>query len=121
MFGYRNPVSAVGRVFQDDHVPRRQVTAVVATVKITTERWRRGIVSVTLRAAGQQEWCNLFVEQYFVVKLLIILDKGPHLGHRMFELEHESIALVMAVAISDSNSTVQYRRRELILFGVLAV
>lgn len=39
----------------------------------------------------------------------------------MFELEHESMALVMAVAISDSNRTVQYRRRELILFGVLAV
>lgn len=106
MFGYRRPVSAVGLVFQDDHVLRRQVAAVVTTVKVTTERWRRGIVSITLRATGQQKRCNLFVEQYFVVELLVILEYGPHLGHRVFELEHESMVLAMAVAISDSNRTV---------------
>jgi len=88
MFGYRRPVSAVGLVSQDDHVPWRQVTAVVAPVKVTTERWRRGIVSVALRTAGQQERCDPFVEQYFIVELLIVLDEVPHLGQRVFELKH---------------------------------
>jgi len=86
-----------------------------------TEHWSRVLTAVLLRAAIQQEWYDLFVEQDFVVELLVIFEKLFHLGHSVLELEHESMALLVTVAIAYRNRPVQYGRRELILPVVLAV
>jgi len=116
--GDRCPVSADGFVFQDNHVPVRLFAAIVAPVKITAERRRRVVTADPLRAAGQQERSDPFVEQSLVVELIVVIVKLPKLGCRVLELEHETMAAASAVAVVDGGRAVQHARRELILFGV---
>lgn len=115
---HRHLISVHGCVFQDDHVPERLIAANVAPVKVTTKHRRRGIIVVPPRTVGQQERRDPLVEQDLVVELIIVVVKFPHLGRRMLILEHESMAMALAVAVVDDSYTVYHGRRELVLFGV---
>lgn len=90
----------------------REVIAIVAAVKITTE-----LGPAVGRRHGRQKRHQPLVEQNLVAELPVAFDKVPQLFLPVFHLNHQPMS-PSAFPVVNGDRAVKHRRRELIVLGV---